>query len=243
MNLKEYSAGLILIFNIVCAQTVFSQLKSVVISPKIVTEPRKFDGVSENEKPLLVTYPIVKSKLNLPVKNKIESAIDYNSVFDNSLKAAIGGEVSTLEFHYEINYNKNYILDIVFLRETLGAYPWTSRKEIVFDLRTGSKIKAKDLFKESSLPLLTGKVRRKWRDEIARTKRKYGAIPQEMESTAYLTENLDDFTIVDKGVTFNYDYNFNFASRALQPKGRFFFRYSELKSFIKPDSLLAKLIR
>ncbi len=81
MNLKEYSAGLILIFNIVCAQTVFSQLKSVVISPKIVTEPRKFDGVSENEKPLLVTYPIVKSKLNLPVKNKIESAIDYNSVF------------------------------------------------------------------------------------------------------------------------------------------------------------------
>lgn len=243
MNLKRYKAGLTLIFILVGFQSVFSQIKSVVIIPRIVIEPRRFDGVSENEKPLSVKYPVIKGQLDSKVKNKIRSAIDYNTVFENSLKAAIEGEVSTLEFHYKINYNKNYILDMVFLMETLGAYPWILKEEIVLDLRTGNQIKARDLFKESSLPLLTKKVRRKWQDVIARTKRKFGAIPQEMELAEYVPENLDDFTVGDRGVTFNYDYNFNFASRALQPKGQFFFRYSELKSFIKPDGLLARFIR
>ncbi len=90
---------------------------------------------------------------------------------------------------------------------------------------------------------LAKKVRRKLLAEIARAKRKYGGFPPESENGEYNLSNLDNFSISGRGVTFHYDYGFNFASLSFQPAGNFFFTYLQLKPFIKPDGLLAKFIR
>ena len=56
-------------------------------------------------------------------------------------------------------------------------------------------------------------------------------------------EDLDQFSLSDKGVTFIYDYGFPHAIEALQPDGRFFLSWAKLRPFIKRDGLLARFIR
>jgi hypothetical protein len=63
------------------------------------------------------------------------------------------------------------------------------------------------------------------------------------ETADFTVANLDRFSVSDKGITFWYDYGFPHIIQALQPEGRFFFSWTELKAFIKPDGLLARFNR
>ena len=63
------------------------------------------------------------------------------------------------------------------------------------------------------------------------------------ENTNFTAENLEEFAVGDKGVTFIYDYGFPHVIFALQPEGRYFFGWAELKPFIRRDGLLAKFVR
>ena len=62
-------------------------------------------------------------------------------------------------------------------------------------------------------------------------------------STDYEAENLNEFSVSDKGVTFIYDYGFPHVAQALQPNGRYFFSWRELKGFIKPAGLFGRFVR
>ena len=55
-------------------------------------------------------------------------------------------------------------------------------------------------------------------------------------------DKLDEFSISDKGVTFLYDYGFPHAIQALEPDGRYFFTWAQMKQHIKRGGLLAKFI-
>ena len=55
--------------------------------------------------------------------------------------------------------------------------------------------------------------------------------------------NSKNFPISDEGVTFYYDYGFPHVIQALAPDGQYFFKWAELKPFIKPDGLLARFVR
>ena len=44
---------------------------------------------------------------------------------------------------------------------------------------------------------------------------------------------LDQFSISDKGVTFLYDYGFGHAYKALEPEGRYFFTWAEMRPYVK----------
>ena len=63
------------------------------------------------------------------------------------------------------------------------------------------------------------------------------------ENTDFTVENLDKFSVSDKGITFWYDYGFPHVILALQPEGRYFFSWAELKPFIRRASLLARFNR
>jgi hypothetical protein len=57
------------------------------------------------------------------------------------------------------------------------------------------------------------------------------------------SENLNEFEIGSRGLTFLYDAGFPHVIQALQPNGRYFFSYAELKPFIRPDSALGQFVR
>ncbi|MDQ5843724.1 MAG: hypothetical protein M3539_00320, partial [Acidobacteriota bacterium] len=58
----------------------------------------------------------------------------------------------------------------------------------------------------------------------------------------YTIENLNEFSVGAQGITFLYDAGYPHAIQAFEPNGKYFFRYAELKSFIKPDGLLGQFI-
>ena len=74
---------------------------------------------------------------------------------------------------YSVEYNKNGIFQIVMTMEGLGAYPDSSNKRFVINLKSGDKLKAADIFQNAPqlLTLVKKKVqRRNCRSEKGRTR-------------------------------------------------------------------------
>ena len=68
-------------------------------------------------------------------------------------------------------------------------------------------------------------------------------IKESQEVLEFKPENLDEFQVGAKGLTFLYDAGYPHAIQAFEPTGRYFFNYSELKSYIKRDGLLGQFVQ
>jgi len=128
-----------------------------------------------------------------------------------------------------------------------GAYPSNYDKSVIVNLKTGEKIRARDVF--INLPELAAKCKTAQREEIknalAQIKKDQSGEenPEQLfENSDYTVKHLDEFFVSDKGVTFWYDYGFPHVALALEPEGRYFFTFAELKSFIRRDGLLARFV-
>lgn len=67
-------------------------------------------------------------------------------------------------------------------------------------------------------------------------------IKESQEVLEFTKENLDDFSVGAKGLTFLYDAGYPHAIQAFEPNGRYFFSYSELKPYIKRGGLLGQFV-
>lgn len=59
----------------------------------------------------------------------------------------------------------------------------------------------------------------------------------------FTAQELENFSVGDKGITFKYDYEFPHVALALQPDGAYFYSWAELKPFIKRGGLIERFIR
>jgi len=157
------------------------------------------------------------------------------------------------EFSYKVNYNKNNILDITFTQDGSGAYPDTQTRHFAINLKSGNVIKASDAFITSSLPklrdMLEGKLQGELK-EILESLKDSKSDPEDVriaseaqEQLGYTIENLDNFEVGAKGITFLYDAGYPHVIQAFEPKGRYFFSYSELKPSIKRDGPLGQFVQ
>ena len=130
-----------------------------------------------------------------------------------------------------------------------GAYPSVYQKTIVVNLKTGAQLRPQDVF--TNLAGLAAKIRKAQLAEIKNATEEYKKDPDAADFPAdeyfneanFTIKNLNEFNVSDKGVTFIYDYGFPHVALALQPEGRFFYSWTELKSFIRRDGLLARFAR
>ncbi|MDQ3179306.1 MAG: hypothetical protein M3Q33_02180 [Acidobacteriota bacterium] len=231
----------------VCAFSIAAFSQSVVVKPKKITYKRKNPDAPDYKKTFTITYPKI-SGVSASLAKKIESNLSYEKLFDFSLKDEIETEAYLYEAVYETLYNKNGILNIVLSEEVSAAYPSTYEKSVVVNLKTGEKVKPQDVFlKLGELAAQGGKSQQKEiKKAIADIKKEN---PDEenpaslFENATFTIKDLDDFSVSDKGITFRYDYGFPHVILALQPEGRYFFSWAQLKPFIRRDGLLAKFIR
>jgi hypothetical protein len=144
-------------------------------------------------------------------------------------------------------------LDITFTQDGLGAYPDTQTRHFAINLKNGNVIKASDVFINRSLPTLhttlDGRLQGELK-EILESLKDSKSDPEDVriateaqEPQGYTIENLDDFEIGAKGVTFLYDAGYPHVIQALEPIGRYFFSYSELKPFIRRDGPLGQFVQ
>ena len=192
--------------------------------------------------------------ISAAARKKLEDNISFWRVFETSLNENLRESDWLSEAYYKVDYNKNGILVISLTQEGAGAYPDSQTITKVIDLKTGEHVKFADVFEGDATfaELVNGKLALEKKEIIERidtNKTSYSSDDDRkndremINSLSFSAENFDEFSINDKGVTIFYDAGFPHVIQALQPAGRYFFTWAELKPFIKPASLLAKFVR
>jgi len=225
-----------------------------IVKPRTVVIIRRGALIKDfpNKKRATVTYPIVSGLNDPQVLRRVQAILQIKNVFDSSI-AEYRDDNWLEEFRYQVNYNKSSILDITFTQEGSGAYPDTQTKHFAINLKNGNVIKASDVFTSSSLPalrtVLDGKLHAELQ-EILVSLKDSKSDPEDVriateaqEPLGYTIENLDDFEVGAKGVTFLYDAGYPHVIQAFEPNGRYFFSYSELKPFIKREGPLGQFVQ
>ncbi|CAN5184628.1 hypothetical protein BH20ACI1_BH20ACI1_13860 [soil metagenome] len=240
--IKKFTFILLLTFCF--SLSAFSQ--SIIITPKKITYKRP-KPIQDFKKSFVVIRPQIKAATPA-ISRKIEAAISYEKNNNFNLKEELGDFQWLEEASYEVKYNKNGLLDIFLQSEGSAAYPSAIIKEVVIDTKTGNRLTAADVF--TNLKNLAAKVKTAQKLEIKKALVQLKKDepdyenPEELFADADFTiKNLDDFSVSDKGVTFLYDYAFVHAIQALQPDGRFFHSWAELKPFVKSNGVFGKFIR
>ncbi|HEY0460469.1 MAG TPA: hypothetical protein VGC97_15140 [Pyrinomonadaceae bacterium] len=230
----------------------FSQ--TVVITPKKTIYTRKFKVSFKEKKTFTITYPIVSGTISAAARKKLEDNISYRSVFETSLNENLRESDWLSEAYYKVGYNKNGILVISLTQEGAGAYPDSQTITKVIDLKTGEQVKFADVFEGDAkfAQLVNGRLaleKKEIIEGIDTDKTNYSSDEDRkndkemINNLSFSAENFDEFSVNDKGVTIYYDAGFPHVIQALQPEGRYFFTWAEVKPFIKPASLLAKFVR
>ncbi len=232
-----------------------AQSDHLVVTSRKITYKRIGKDVPDFKNTFEVNYPVIRGGSNSAARKRIVHAIDYWRIFQMSLTENLGNHYWLSSFDYEIKYNQHSILDIWLTVEGVGAYPDSSIRYLVFDIRTGKRLTIIDLFKKHTMSALLKKLREKMRVEEVKAIKINDALK---ETLAVHRENLRDyhqtpnklvfkhlsgFSINDFGVTFHYDYGFAHSIEAIEPPGEFFLTYTELKPFIRKDGLLARFVR
>ena len=221
---------------------------SVVIQKRrtVLVRPGKFARDFPERRRAVVNYPVIVGPKTSPVLRKVRALFDFKNIFGTSL-AEYRADTWLSEFDYKVNYNRNYILDITFTQDGVGAYPDTHKKHFAINLKNGELIKAADAFNSSSLGELAALVDKKLQAENQETIRDSGDDRETardlLKDLKFKASDLDEFSISGKGITFLYDAGFPHAVQAFQPAGEYFFSFAELKSHIRRDGPLAVFVR
>ena len=197
-----------------------------------------------------IQYPQVSGLEDPVVLGKVQDAIGLKAVFGQSLEE-MRQEFQTYwwlsEISYKVNYNQNGLLDLTFTRSGLGAYPSFQDVHVVVDLRTGKRLTAADLFKPDALPqvvaLVNAALESRVQTRIAELRSDgVEAVPQ-LKQASFQPEDLGQFSVSDRGITFFYEYELPHAIKAMEPSGRFFFTYDQLQPYLQPEGALALVLR
>lgn len=249
MKTKLFSLlPLILLF----AAHAFSQIQSVKIVPKKVVYKRETD-VSYKKK-FTIIYPKAALNSNPALKRKIEESLNYEKIFEFDLKKELDTtDMLVDEIGYRVLYNRNGILNLMLSADFSAAHESHSDKSIVISLKTGEIVKPEDIFIKTKLAALAKLIDKSMQAEIGRTLRDirktygdndYQYVKEQFGADrAFEIDDLREFKISQKGVTFHYNYYFSHISRNFQPPGEFFLSYARLKLFIRRDGLLERLAR
>lgn len=226
------------------AGSAFSQ--SVVITPKR-TVYRRARPISSYKKTFVIRYPRV-SGLSPALNSKVQAAISYERVSKLNLKEELGDLQWLEEADYKVNYNKKGILDVTLNMTGSAAYPSDYSKTVVVDLRTGDRVIPQAVFNDlSSLAAMCKKAQENEIKKSLAEIKKENPDEEDPESlfreANFRIENLKEFTVSEQGVTFLYDYGFPHVLQALQPEGRYFFAWGQLRPFIRPGGLLHQFVR
>lgn len=240
---------LLTFFVLVFSITNFAQTNSVIVKSNKIKYERKGENVSEYKKTFEVNYPKFSGINNPAVLRNLENTISYWRIFDTTLEENLDDYQWLESLDYKVSYNKYSLMVIELTMEGSEAYPDANTKTFVINLNTGKRIFIKDVFNDVGQVLV--KVDKAQKAEVNKyltelrkdNPEDFSAARELLVNKRYSESTLDEFVIDDKGVTFLFDYGFVHAVQALEPEGKYFFTWAELKPLIKRNGLLGRFAR
>lgn len=221
------------------------QAQTITVTPS-KTVYRRPKPLNEYKKTFTVTRPIIKG-VPAPVKKKIEANVSYEKHFEFNVQEEIKEIQWVEEASYTLDYNKRGLLGFTLTIEGSGAYPDGSNKSVVIDVKTGNRVAPAAVF--TDLAGLAAKLKTMQHEEVKKAlvdikKEDPEANTEDLfSSTDFTAENLTEFSISDKGITFLYDYGFPHVIKAWEPEGMYTMTWAQLKPFIKSDGLFGQFVR
>jgi hypothetical protein len=206
-----------------------------------------------DRKTATISYPVISGLSDPAVLRRIRALLDFKNIFDYSLQEY--REDSWLsEFSYTVNYNRNSLFDITFNQNGVAAYPDDQSKHFLISLQNGRIIKAADAFLADKFGPLADLVDQKLQAELkemAKEARQSSnlatgesdSIVEALEQMKFGPENLEEFEVGSKGITFLYDAGLPHAIQAFEPEGRYFFAYAELAPYLNRSGPLGQFVR
>ena len=238
---------LILLAILVAALSVGVTAQNITLTAIKVTYTRK-KPFSPYKKKFVIAYPTVKGTTPALAK-KIESALSYEKAFDLKIADEMG-EIQWLDnATYDAVFNSGKVLSVNLNIEGSSAYPDGSTKTVVVDTSTGTKQTAAMVFTN-----LGGIVEMADRDlqrdnkqaiiELRKDPEMKDPDPATLfEGKKFEESDLEGFSVDGKGVTFHFDFGFPHVIKAAEPSGYYFYRWDQIKKFLKPGGLLTPLAR
>lgn len=252
--------GLISLVLTFCSLSLNSAAANPLLQERAIIQRRRTVIVRDAEvakhfprrKTAIVVYPVIKG-LTPSVARKVRAHFSFKNIFDYSL-AEYRSDPWLSEFTYVVNHNANFILDITFTQSGVAAYPDEQTRHFLIELRNGNLVLANDAFVADKHALLAAAVDEKLQQEIARLRKdnanssdrdeqEKSSVNDAYEILKFETKDLDNFSVSKTGVTFLYDAGFPHVIKALEPTGRYFFSYGQLKQFISADGPLGQFVR
>lgn len=214
-----------------------------------ITYTRAATDTPEHKKTFEVNYPVISGAKSMDAGNRMKEAVSYWAVFNTSLEESLTDFTWLDSLDYTVNYNKNNILEVELTMEGSAAYPDFSSRTLVIDTTTGKRVAFADVFSkfENLLVMIDKAQQKEIRTALAEARKESAADEADLNSMfgdrRFKVSSLDEFSVSDKGVTFLFDYAFPHAFKGLEPEGRYFFTWTELKPFVRRDGLLAPFVR
>lgn len=247
-------AAVLVAASLVCSASAAADERAVVTRRRVViTRTGRIARQFPERRRAVVTYPVVSGLSDARVLRKVRAALDLKNVFDTTL-AEYRQDAWLEELDFKVNYNKNRLLDITFWQTGTGAYPDSHEKHFTISLQTGDVLKAADVFEPGALHALAALAHEKLRaevqelvrvverdDQIAAEERP--ALKEALSGLSFKLEDLDQFVVGDRGLTFLYDAGFPHVTKALEPDGEYFFTYAQLAPYIRRDGPLGRFVK
>lgn len=204
-----------------------------------------------------VYYPTINGIESEKILRKIYSSLNYEKVFDISIKESKEIDTWLSLLDYSIKFIKRPFMVVELYIEGVGAYPWGNSQNFVINFETGERISVADVFNKSSLTRLAEVIDefvQKDFEKVSLELRNYDEIPlikseeENIRQHAFLdeqkftVENFYDFLIDEEGIAFIHHFSFPHVIKAFEPEGHYYFSYTSLKQFIKKGSEFEKFI-
>ena len=181
-----------------------------------IVTPRRIEwtsGKGEDRNTEVMILPAVTG-LRPPVLKRIRKELELKKILGSDYLIYKHRQMFGLD--YRVTHNRNHILAITF---SWNAYFADHEKAVVFDLRDGSLIRAQDLFLEDTVPELLKLIDQKLQAELEQMIRNYEgtrdlryALKAENSPLTFTAEDLVEFQINEKGITFFYHVGFHHTS-------------------------------
>ncbi|CAN5894069.1 hypothetical protein BH23GEM9_BH23GEM9_33160 [soil metagenome] len=194
-----------------------------------------------------IRTPVISGTPPEQVLARVQAVNTTDSVFGVSL-ADLREDGWLTDLDFRVVYNRHDILDIEWTMSGVGAYPSQRISHAVTSVLTGERLRARDIFTESSLPAIAALLEERANARVDSAHRQMvgDGLPElqaMLEPRRIAVEDLDSFSVSDDGVAFIVDFDMPHVARLYEPRRRHEFTRAELRDFIRDDGVLAYMQR